>query len=178
MRINRRNLKPIIMAVVILTVFNVTYGQDAPPQQPVRDMIEQLQLTPEQRQKIRAIREETRNERTLVNQRLREANQALQQALDADTLDEALIEQRLKDAVTAQAASTRMRIQTELKIRRVLTQEQVATLRDLRLQASRLLRDQQMQNQRQNRRALVPPRRDGIAPVLPRRNPLRRNRPF
>lgn len=172
-----RIFRPIIIAVVILTVFNVTYAQDAPPQQPVRDMIEQLQLTPEQRQKIRSIREETRNERTVVNQRLREANQSLQQALDADTLDETVIEQRLKDVVNAQSASTRMRIQTELKIRRVLTQDQVATLRDLRLQAGRLLREQQ--NQRQNRRdALIPPRRNGIAPVLPRRNPVRRNRPF
>jgi Spy/CpxP family protein refolding chaperone len=177
MRTNRQKLVALSIVVVTLAAFNVSYGQDPPPQAaPVADMIEQLQLTPDQRLKIRAIREETKNERAMINQRLREANFALEQALDAENSDEALIEQRLRDATAAQAASMRMRILTEVKIRRVLTQEQLSTLKTLRLQARGLMRDQRIQNQRQNRRDnVLGPGRNGIAPILRRRSALPRN---
>jgi len=182
MRINRQKL-PIFIVALMLTAVNVSYVravslQDPPPPPaPAGDMIEQLQLTPDQRQKIRAIREETKNERAMINQRLREANLALEQALDADKPDEALVEQRLRDATAAQAASMRMRIQTEVKIRRVLTREQLITWRTLRLQAREPLRDERIQNQRQNRRdnVLRPNGRNGIAPIFRRRNALPRN---
>jgi len=131
---------------------------------------------PEQRQKIRSIRESQREERALINQRLREANIALEQALDSDNPDDALIEQRLRDAAAAQAASMRMRIFTEVRIRRVLTQEQLATLRQLRLQARELNREQN-QNQRPVRQGNVlrPNQRNGIAPIFPRRDSVQRN---
>src|SRR5438445_8178331 len=62
--------------------------QTAPPQDPIL----QLNLTPEQRQKIRAIREQSKDERAAVNHRLREAQIAFEQALDSDTPDETVIE--------------------------------------------------------------------------------------
>src|SRR5438445_11600665 len=55
--------------------------QTAPPQDPIL----QLNLTPEQRQKIRAIREQSKDERAAVNHRLREAQIAFEQAIDSDT---------------------------------------------------------------------------------------------
>jgi Spy/CpxP family protein refolding chaperone len=133
-------------------------------------------LTPEQRQKIRAIRQSSRQEREMVNQRLREANIALQQAMDADTIDEALIEERLREAAAAQAAAMRSRIQNELKIRRVLTREQIAILRNLQMQAQDLNRERD-QNQRPVRQGNVlrPNQRNGIAPVFPRRDGVQRN---
>src|SRR5882762_3428405 len=111
-------------------------------QQEPQDPIAQLNLTPEQREKIRALREQTKNERAELNQRLKQSNIALKQALESDNPDEALVEQRLRDAAAAQAAATRMRVLTEVRIRRVLTHEQLGTLRLLRQQAGALRREQ------------------------------------
>src|SRR5229473_20282 len=69
---------------------------EAQQQAPV-DPILQLNLSPEQREKIRTIREQTKAERVAINQRLRETNQALDAALDGDNPDEAMVEQRMRD---------------------------------------------------------------------------------
>jgi Spy/CpxP family protein refolding chaperone len=118
-------------------------AQQSPPVQaqqvsPFDDPIRQLNLTPEQREKIRLIREENKAERAQVNERARETRRALDLVLDTDSPDEALLEQRLHDVAEAQAAATRMRVLTEVRIRRVLTREQLATLRMLREQARQL----------------------------------------
>ena len=184
MTLNRSSLIVVLVLTLLTGVCSVVNGnttaQDPPPQGPPAntDPIEQLQLTPDQRLKIRAIREETKDERAVVNRRLREANFALEQALDADSPDEALIEQRIREAGAAQAASMRMRILTEMKIRRVLTFEQLRTLRMLRLQARGLIRDRQL-NREANRPAdLRRNQRNGIAPLFPRRNvPAQNPRP-
>lgn len=182
MRINRQKLVPIFLLAVALAASSNSFANVVTPQDPPAqtqttspDLIQELQLTPEQRQKIRAIREEMKNERATINQRVRETNFALEQALEADKPDEALIEQRLRDAATAQAASMRMRIQTELRIRRILTLEQLAIWRALRQQSGRPLRDLRINSQRPNRR-LSPDGRNGITPVLRPRNTLPRNR--
>ena len=110
------------------------------------DPIEQLRLTPEQRQAIRQIVAETKVERQTTNQRLREANAALDQALDAEPTDENLVEQRVNELATAQTAQLRLRIRTEMKIRRILHPEQIATLRRLRLQVRDVMNPQRMNN--------------------------------
>jgi Spy/CpxP family protein refolding chaperone len=120
-------------AVLLLTPTCSSFAQELTP--PAADPIEQLRLTPEQRQHVRLIFEENKNERQRINRRVREANVALDQALDAEPVDEAVLEQRMNELAAAQAAQMRMRIQTELKIRRELRPEQLATLRRLRLQA-------------------------------------------
>jgi Spy/CpxP family protein refolding chaperone len=140
------------------------------------DPIEQLRLTPEQRQRIRIITQETKDERQMINRRVRESNIALEQALDADVIDENLIEQRVNDLATAQAAQMRLRIQTELRIRRILRPEQLATWRLLRLQARDLIGGQRQNNQRRPAtQGLRPNQGNGIAPVFPRRDGLPRN---
>jgi len=120
-------------ATLIITLAGFGHAQDLTA--PAPDPIEQLRLTPEQRQRIRMILEEDKDQRQSINRRVREANVALDQALDADPADETVIDQRLNELATAQAAQMRMRIHTELKIRRELRPEQLATLRQLRLQA-------------------------------------------
>ena len=112
------------------------------------DPIEQLRLTPDQRQAIRRIMAESRDERQSTNRRLREANVALDQALDAEPADENLVEQRINELATAQAAQLRMRIHTEMKVRRILRSEQLATLRRLRLQVRDVMNPQRRNNQR------------------------------
>lgn len=144
-----------LSAVLLLTWTSAGYSQELTP--PAADQIEQLRLTPEQRQRIRMIFEENKTERQQLNRRLREANVSLDQALDAEPVNEALIDQRLNELAAAQAAQMRMRIQTELRIRRELRPEQLATLRRLRLQARDFIGAQRPLNQRPARRN-VPPR--------------------
>lgn len=107
-------------------------GPPAPP--PPNDPIQQLKLTPEQRQQIRRLLAETRDERQTTNRNLRTANAALDQALDADPLDENVVEQRINEVAAAHAAQTRMRAHFEMRIRRLLNSEQLAILRRLHLQ--------------------------------------------
>lgn len=149
-----RTLMLLLAAVLLVT--GTSYAQDAPLPSGA-DSIEQLRLTPEQRQRIRMIFEETKTERQQINRRMREANVALDQALDAEPTDQNLIEQRLNELATAQIAQMRMRIQTELKIRRELRPEQLATLRQLRLQARDFMDTRRPRNQR-------PPRRNALRP--------------
>lgn len=142
----------------------------------VQDPIARLNLTPEQRQRIRAIREENRDERAAITQRLRESNFALEQALDDDNPNEVEIEQRLRDLAAAQAASTRMRVLTELKIRRVLTREQISLWRSFRQEAAATRRSQ-AQPGRQTVDGARPTQRNGIAPFPRRNQPPRNPRP-
>ena len=150
------------------------------PQQGGGDLIRQLNLTPEQREQIRAIREDKKAERAAVNQRLRETNRALEEVLDTDNPDEAVIEQRVRDLATAQAAAMRIRILTELRIRRVLTTEQRNLLRSLQQQAQELQRDrllanpEERQRQRAERARALQNQRNGLGPLLPRRENQRR----
>ena len=139
----------LLAAALIITCAGFTCAQELTPPSP--DPIEQLRLTPEQRQRVRMIFEENKIERQSINRRVREANVALDQALDADPNDENVIEQRINELAAAQAAQTRMRIHTEMKIRRELRPEQLVTLRRLRLQVRDLVNGQ---------RPLNPPRRN------------------
>jgi Spy/CpxP family protein refolding chaperone len=116
------------------------------------DTIQQLNLTPEQREQIRRLTQETREERQTTNRRLREANAALNQALEAELVDENLIEQRINEVATAQAAQMRMRIHLELRIRRLLQPEQLATLRRLQLQLRDVMAPQRPNNPNNPRR--------------------------
>lgn len=169
-------LKLAIIPVLLFTVSHAANAQDGPGEPgatPPQDPIAQLRLTPEQRQRIRAIREQNKEERAAINQRLRESNFALEQALDADVPNEAEIEQRLRDVAAAQAASTRMRVMTELSIRRVLTPDQRAMWKDLRQQAAnqRQLRENP---RRPGPEGFSPNQRNGLAP-FPRRNASPKN---
>ena len=97
----------------------LSYGQ-AEPVAPVSaehrtgraggDPIRQLNLTPEQREQIRSIRQQMSMERAAINQRVAEANRALEAALDSDNPDEAAVEQKMRELAAAQADAMRMRI--------------------------------------------------------------------
>ena len=162
-----RTFTTLLAVVLFLAVAGTVFATQDAMQDPGQDMpadpIEQLRLTPEQRQRIRMIVEQNKNERQSTNRRVREANVALDQALDAEPIDEAAIQQRVNDVATAQAAQLRMRIETEIKIRRELRPEQLAMLRRLRLQIRDVVGGQG-QRQRQRREAFQPNRNR----VLPR----------
>ena len=147
-------LKRTLLTLCILTLAAGSALAQNP--QPAEDPIQHLNLTPEQRQRLRLLNEQTREERQLTNRRLREANIALDQALEAEPVDDNLVEQRINELTAAQAAQTRMRIHMELRVRRLLYPNQLATLKHLRLQ----LRDV-MNPQRSNPRR---PRADAFRP--------------
>ncbi len=146
------------------------------------DPIRQLNLTPEQREQIRSIREQNKTERAAINERVRETNRALQAELDSDNPDEAVVEQRVRDVAAAQIAAIRMRVLTEVRIRRILTPEQRIVLRSLQQQAQdvrreRLLTSPDAKQRRQAERSRgLQNQRNGLGPLLPRREDPRRPR--
>jgi Spy/CpxP family protein refolding chaperone len=141
-------------------------NQDSPTEEPIAgrapDLLGRLNLSPDQLQQIRRIQRDMRDERSVANQRLRESNRALEDALDAESPDEQVIEQRIQAVNAAQNAQLRTRIQTEMRIRRVLNPNQLAILKDIRLRAGDLIRAQQ---ERREMRDGLRPQRNGIAPL-------------
>jgi Spy/CpxP family protein refolding chaperone len=179
------------LAALLLLMTVPAIGQTAPQQEAASpalqrrlagDPIQQLNLTPEQREQIRTIRQQNQPERAAINERVRETNRALELVLDTDNPDEALVEQRMREAAAAQAAAMRMRILTEVRIRRVLTLEQRSLLRELRQEANQMKRDRpngpdERLRRRQDQRGLRN-ERNGLAPLFPRRDSQKRNRPI
>lgn len=178
-----RKLLPAFLVLVMTTVAGFAQSpQDPPPNAPPPgatdvDLLKELRLTPDQRQRIRMIQRDSKDERATIGLHLREANRALEDALDSESLDDNVIEQRLQAVAAAQNAQLRMRIQTEVKIRRVLNPEQLAIWHELRLKAGDVLRQRQ-DNPRPLRpgvEGLRPNQRNGIAPL--RNDPPRNPRP-
>lgn len=178
-----------LVAAFILFAGPAIHGQTAQQQsgtpeaqQSGGDPIRQLNLTPEQREQIRSIREQNKTERAAINERLRETNRALKAELDSDNPDEAVVEQRVRDVAVAQVAAMRMRILTEVRIRRVLTTEQRSILRSLQQQAQEIRRERQLTNpdERQRRQAersrALQNQRNGLGPLFRRRQNQRRPR--
>ena len=110
---------------------------------PDGDLVRQLNLTPDQIEKIREIRERSRERRRQIGERIREARMALDRAIYMENADESVIERRANELAEAQAAQVRLQALTELGIRRILTPEQLETFRALRLRA---------ESERRNRR--------------------------
>ncbi|MDT7687451.1 MAG: periplasmic protein CpxP/Spy [Acidobacteriota bacterium] len=123
---------------------------------PGNNLMQRLNLTPEQRAQLREIRMQNEPETRELSRRVRLARRALDEAIYADAANESLIEQRAHALSDAQAALVRLRAATELKVRRVLTPEQLQSFRDLRIQAQR----QQMLQRRLRRGAQQQPSAD------------------
>lgn len=156
---------------------------DARQQNPEGDLIRQLNLTPDQIDKIKAIREENRDTRRQITQRIRAARIALDRAIYVENADEAVVEQRARELAEAQAAQVSLQARTELRVRRILTPEQLETFRALRLRAEMERRNRRLQenaNRPQNNRNLLPSRRNQGTPGQPEdslRPAPRQNRP-
>ena len=121
--------------------------QSQPPNQ--LDELAPLNLTPEQIQKIRDINLELKEERQAANQRLRKAQRALTEAIESPNPNETLIAERSREVADAQANTIRLRSLTEARILQVLTPEQRARVREIRLrnqQAQQAARERQRGN--------------------------------
>ena len=136
-----------------------------------------LNLTPEQRERLREIRAQSEEEARELTRRVRLARRALDEAIYSDAVEESLVEQRSRELADAQAALVRLRATTELKVRRLLTPGQLQTFRELRMQAQRrLLLQRRLRGAgpRQSRTGDAPP--DADAPDDPPSPPQTRPR--
>lgn len=138
--------------------------QTRPAQDEATGLLMQLNLSPEQIEQMRAIRGQSVPEARAQLRRRNQARHALDEAIYADVPDEALIEQRAREVGEAEAALVRLRAQAELRVRRILTPEQLQLFRTLRQQAR-----QQQQEQRRLRQLNGRPA-NPAAPLLPPRD--------
>lgn len=99
-------------------------------------LLSRLNLTPEQREQIRQIRQQTEAEGRQLMRRMREARRALDLSIYFEDADETVVEARTRELAAVQAEALRLRTLTELRIRRVLTPEQLNVLREIRKQAA------------------------------------------
>ncbi len=99
------------------------------------DLFRALNLSADQQAQIKAIRRQNREARILAAERLQRAQRELDEAIYADNVNEAIVAARRSELAAAQSESVRIETQGQLNIRRVLTPEQLATLRTLRQQA-------------------------------------------
>lgn len=111
------------------------------------NLMRQLNLSRAQRLQLREIRRRREPEARELVRRVRLARRALDEAIYSDAAEDSLVEQRAGELAAAQAALIRLRAATELKVRRVLTAEQLRAFRELRIQAQRR---QLMQRRRAN----------------------------
>lgn len=140
----------------------------------------QLNLTPEQIQKIRGINSELKDQRLAANQHLRLAQRALAEAIESPNPDEKLIDQRSQEVADAQAATIRLRSLTEARVLQVLTPEQRIRLREMRQRNQALRRDggQQLPRNGLGRRPDGLQRNTNTAqPLTPRQRRLIRQQP-
>lgn len=131
----------------------------------------QLNLSPDQIQRIRAINTELRDQRQAANQKLRQARRALAEAVESATANETLIDQRSHELADAQATTIRLNSLAESRILQVMTPEQRLRLREMRQRNQALRREDKQQQlpgnglrrrqQGLQRNANVPPLRTG-----------------
>jgi Spy/CpxP family protein refolding chaperone len=153
-------IAPVLFILLLAAASSQALAQnpgDAPPpgdQAPANqgeNLGKLLGLTPDQMEKIRAIRQENAGEGQAIRRRVRQAQRALDQAIYSDNTDEAGIERLARELSDAQAAEVRMRAMTELKIRRVLTAEQLTTFRRIRQERLRAQMERRLENGDQQR---------------------------
>jgi len=121
------------------------HGQEGPPEGGRQgrggrggahgELFRRLGLTEEQHQRLREIRRQSEPEGRALMRRLGQARRALDEAVYAETLDEAAVEERARELAAAQAALVRHHALNEVRVRQVLTPEQLQTFRELRQQA-------------------------------------------
>jgi Spy/CpxP family protein refolding chaperone len=135
--------KLILLLSVVLVCFGGALAQDNPPTDKGKppfpgpdakrpNLLRILGLSPEQMQQIKRMNQARKPEMDAAAVRLRMANRALDEAIYADTVDDAVFQARLKDLQLAQAEMARLRFTMELNVRKILTPDQLSRFRELR----------------------------------------------
>jgi len=166
-----------IAAIVLLAALGIVRAQDGPLPENVNarpmadrqqgerpDLLRELGLSQDQVREIRRLNQQRRPQMNAAAQRLRLANRALDEAIYTDTVNDEDFQLRLREFQAAQSEIARIRFESEMNVRRILTPEQLSRFRELR----RRFAEQQMgpgrsqgePNRRQMRRLGRPPVQD------------------
>ncbi len=121
------------------------------------NLLAELDLSPEQIREIRRVNRDNRFARRAAQQRLREANRNLDQAIYSDTVDEANIQLLVKELQAAQIEAIKFRAASEFAVRKILTAQQLAKFRELRSQFQ--MQNRMRPNPRPKRPRNLPDRR-------------------
>ena len=145
-----------------------------PPQ--AENLATQLGFTPQQFQQWREINREFGPQQKTAEFKLRQARQALNEAMESASPNEEVIKQRAKDVADAQSAMTQLQALRQTRVLQMLTPEQRVKLKEIRERAQTLRRNEQRTN------ALAPGRglkRNANAPLLTpaQRKALRQQQP-
>lgn len=131
-------------------------------QQPQVNMLRQLGLNPEQIQRLQQINRTRKPLMDAAQEKLRNANRVLDEAIYADEVSDADVQTKLKDVQLAQAEVFRVRFTSELAIRRILTPEQLVRFRNMRQRFERAREEAESRrtNIRENNTRNVNPSKD------------------
>ncbi len=132
----------LLLLALSAIVASGAFGQDDPPadggSQDERanerrpNLLAELGLSREQIQQIRRMNQERRPTMMQAQRRMQEANRALDMAIYRDSVQDEEFQARLKDVQSAQAELARLRFESELSVRKVLTPEQLVRFREVR----------------------------------------------
>lgn len=114
-------------------------------------MIERLDLTTDQRDRVKQILESHRQEQQAIAQRGMAARNALEAAITADSFDESAIRARAADVGAVEADETVVRARVYAEVFQILTSDQQTRLKGI--QADMRQRQDQMRANRQQRGA-------------------------
>ena len=182
--------------LLVATAFAQAKAQTATPQQSQTDPAQkraneanpapnqapdlaQLNLTPEQIQKWRAINAELKDRQQAATMRLRLARRALADAIESPISNEELIKERAKEVSEAQAATNELQALRQARILQMLTPEQRIKLREIRQQnqATRRPNNQQLPRNGLGRRQDGLPRNaNSTVPLGPKQRKLMRQK--
>jgi Spy/CpxP family protein refolding chaperone len=180
-----RSSRVLFPLILLLTIIGVQIKAQSPtpqnPSEPAQGQrqgneLAQLNLSPEQIEKIRGINAELKDQRQAANQKLRQSQRALNEAVESPTPDESMISQRSHDLADAQANAIRVRSLAESRILQVLTPEQRVRLREMRQRNQALRREanQQLPGNVLRRRQQGLQRNANVAPPKPNQRKLQR----
>jgi Spy/CpxP family protein refolding chaperone len=146
----------IFAAAVLMNPAAVVAQEGPPPEDAMHqggpenrrpNLLAELGLSPEQVQQVRRMNQERRPAMMVAQRRMRDANRDLDMAIYGDTVSDAEFAKRLGEFQAAQAELARLRFESELSVRKVLTPEQLIRFREIR----RRFAEARQQNQRQRR---------------------------
>lgn len=167
-------LKTFFALLVLMLAFSIVAQaqiddetDDAPPHETDQsarrpNLLRELGLTDAQIRQLRMINAQSRPRLRDAQEKLRAAKDDLDKAIYADAVDNANIELKLRTFAAAQTEIARIRAQTELAVRNVLTPEQLKRFRELRANFEKRMEEmrdtrQRRQMNRRNRRPDQPP---------------------
>ena len=170
----------LFVLIAIATTASALYAQDGPPPgDGPRDergerrpnLLAELGLSPDQVQQIRRMNQQRRPAMALAQRRMHQANRALDMAIYRDTVSDDEFQTCLKEVQAAQSDLARLRFESELSVRRVLTPEQLIRFREIRRQFEEQ-RQNEMRERRQQRRMGLegPPMRGNQTDHAPPKN--------